>query len=164
MAGLMHQNLTKFKKCGWSFKQNSLWQEKTWQIWLGTAVEPCWLFHTCSGHQKSFPVFLTNTPLVPLHHEGAFKTICLLGCSFMGRSCTTDYCIILFKSVCFPPPAPVLAHPWLNNQKKVTFLRSDFHSSFMLGRHFQFPKTFHVTHPSTWKTTNTQSCGYNLKH
>ena len=65
-------------------------------------VEPCWLFHTCCGHQKSFPVCLTNTPLVALHHEGAFKTICLLGCSFMGCGCTIDYCIILFKSVCSP--------------------------------------------------------------
>lgn len=118
-------------------------------------MEPCWLFHTCCGHQKSFPVCLSNTPLVPLHHEGAFKTICLLGCSFMGCSCTIDYCIILVKSVCSPLLLPFLAHPWLNNQKKVTFLRSDFHACSMLGRHFQFPKTFHVTHPSTQKTANT---------
>lgn len=123
-------------------------------------MEPRWLLHTCREHQKSFQVCLTNTPLVPLHHEGAFKMICLLGCSFMGCSCSTDYCIFLFKSVCYPPspharthpPFFFLAHPWLNNQKKVTFLRSDFHACSMLGRHFQFPKTFHVTHPSTQDT------------
>lgn len=65
-------------------------------------MEPCWLFHTCCGHQKSLPVYLTNTPLLPFYREGAFKTICLLGCSFMSCTCTIDYCIILFKSVCSP--------------------------------------------------------------
>lgn len=121
-------------------------------------VEPRWLSYTCCGHQKSFPVWLTNTPLVPLHREGAFKTICLLGCSFMDWSCTIEYCVILFKSLCSPlssTPSFFLAHPWLNNQKKVTFLRSDFHACSMLGRHFRFPKTFHVTHPSTQRTAST---------
>lgn len=66
--------------------------------------------------------------------------------------------IAWFSSNQFVPPLPFffffVAHPWLN-QKKVTFLRSDFHACSMLGRHFQFPKTFHVTHPSTQKTANT---------
>lgn len=62
--------------------------------------------------------------------------------------------ITLFPSL-LNPLLFFLAHPWLNNQKKVTFLRSDFHACSMLGRHFRFPKTFHVTHPSTQRTAST---------
>lgn len=119
-------------------------------------MEPCWLSYSCRGHQKSFPVCLTNTQLVLFHHEGVLKTICLLGCSFMG--CSIHYCIILFESGCShlhsTPPLYFSAHPWLNNQKKVTFLRSDFHACSMLGRHFSFSQTFHVKDPSTQKTAN----------
>lgn len=115
-------------------------------------MEPRWSCHTCHEHQKSFQVYFTNAPLLPLHHEGPFKAIWLLGSSFRGCNCDRDYCIILFKSVCSPfSPTTFffLSLPWLNNQKKVTFLRSDFHAGSMLGRHFRFPKTFHVTHTST---------------
>lgn len=88
--------------------------------------------------------------------QGAVKTIWLLESSCIGCSYNTDYHIILFKSVCSPSSShPFVSLPWLNNQKKVTFLRSDFHACSMLGRHFRFPKTFHVTHPSTQETANT---------
>lgn len=92
---------------------------------------------------------------LPLHHEVVFINDKPSGVFFVGYSCNTDYCIILFKSVCSPFTPLFFALPWLNNQKKVTFLRSDFHACSMLGRHFRFPRTFLVTHPSTQETTNT---------
>lgn len=61
------------------------------------------------------------TPLLPLHHEVAFKTICLLGCFFMGHSCNTDYCIILFKSVCSPFTPLFLPTPDLTTRKRSHF-------------------------------------------
>lgn len=64
------------------------------------------------------------------------------GVLFMGCTCTIEDCILLFESVGSPPC--LFNPPWLNRQKKVTFLRSDFHTCTMLCRHFQFPQSFHI--------------------
>lgn len=121
-------------------------------------MEPRWLpLHTCRALRRSSQVCLSDTPLAPHHHEGAFKTICLLGEFFHGLLLQRR---LLYDSPRINSPLPpslffFKAHPWLNNQKKVTFLRSDFHACSMLGRHFRFPKTFHVTHSSTRGTAGT---------
>lgn len=122
-------------------------------------MEPRWLpLHTCRALRRSSQVCLSDTPLAPHHHEGAFKTICLLGEFFHGLLLQRR---LLYYSLRINSPLPpslfffFKAHPWLNNQKKVTFLRSDFHACSMLGRHFRFPKTFHVTHSSTQGTAGT---------
>lgn len=109
--------------------------EKTSYIFLGTVCGAMLTIPPMLWKPAVIPILPQHHSTIrpPFHHEGAFKTICLLGCSFMG--CSIDYNSLQISL--FPPSLSLfLAHPWLNNQKKVTFLRSDFHARSMLGRHF----------------------------
>lgn len=148
---------------GWISYRIHFGSKKTLQIWLGTGLWNHAGFSTHVVDTRSHSQFGSPTHhWSPFQHEGAFKAICLPGLSFYGLKLHHSllynslqislFYSTLLLSLHFFFFFFFLAHPWLNMQKKVTFLGSDFHACSMLGRHFQFPKTFHVTHPSTRKT------------
>lgn len=89
-------------------------------------MEPRWLpLCTCRALRRSSRVCLSDTPLVPHHQEGAFKTICLLGEFFHALLLQLLYNSLGIKPLPSPPPSPTLSFlkptPDLTTRKRSHF-------------------------------------------
>lgn len=129
---------------------------KTSQIWQGSVCGTMLASHTCCGHRKSIPVWVSGTNWSTSTMRVSLKRYSLRGGVPSMATVSPLTLIVEFSSNHPPDLIPSLEdHPCLRQQRKVTFRKSDVQSSSTLGRHFQFPKTFYVTHSSTSKDNRT---------